>query len=314
MKEISILNASLMSGPPQNGFTKAMQEVFTGGYWALNPGHKDFNRDLLAIASECKPDIIFLQVQTEGVLDLRVIKELSEHSWTMQWSGDIRIECPPKHYLDVASMIDMTTFSNMKDVHGTRQAGYTSEWLEIGFDPERYRTWENPLRSPAIVAHFNDYGNQFPLSGYRRQIVDKLKMVFGPIDFGVFGNFPGAIGNFNNDQVMESRNYAGAQIAINCSNFFCERYSSDRLQRIMGTGGAVCLSHHFPDIGYMYQVGKHLDTFNTLDALVAKCKYYLNRPEIAKQMAKDGQEHALKNFTFKNMAENIKRIYLQDTQ
>lgn len=298
-----------MAGPPANGFTKAMQETFNCIH--LNCGHPQFNQELLRLTEIHKPDLIFIQTQTQGILQPKTATELSKKTFLMQFSGDIRHASPPEWYLDLARAgVHLSTFTNMKDVKGTLEKGFNAEWLEIGYDPEKYRSWENPLQAPEIVAHFNDYGEgYFPLSGYRQQIVKKLTQVFGN-RFGVYGNFKGAKGNFNNDQVMESRNYCGAKIAINCSHFFCERYSSDRMLRILGSG-TFCLSHHFPDIDKMYKVGEHLDTFVSIDELVKKCNYWLQYYEGRMRIADAGQKHVQNNFTFEHMVENIKSLYLK---
>ncbi len=309
---LSVINASLMSGPPNNGFTKAMQEVFKGGYWPLNPGSKTFNTDLLNLTLTHKPSIVFLQIQAPNILDIDIIKEVAKHSFVIQFSGDIRVDSPPWHYVDIGREIHLSLFTNMKDVYGCRKLGITSEWLEIGYDPERYRSWENPLKAPAIVAHFNDYGMSgergfFPLTGFRQQIVERLTYEFKD-DFGVFGTFKGAKGNFNNDQIMESRNYCGAKIAINCSHFFCEKYSSDRLLRILGSGTA-CVSHYFPGINEMYEVGNHLHTFSSIDGMVTVCKSLLGNPQEIERIGKLGQQHVLNNYTFHHMATNIAKFY-----
>jgi hypothetical protein len=309
MSKLTIINASLMAGPPENGFTKAMDEVFDCTH--LNCGDKNFDEKLIGHVYQLEPDLVFIQTQTEGVLKTSTVRLLKDKVFMMQFSGDIRVPSPPEWYIDLAKAgVHLSTFTNMKDVKGTIEKGFKAEWLEIGFDPLKYRKWEDPLPAPKIVAHFNDYGESyFPLSGYRRKIVEQMQFFFGD-DFGVYGNFKGAKGNFNSDQAMESRNYAGAKIAINCSHFFCEQYSSDRMLRILGSG-TFCMSHHFPGIELMYKVGTHLDTFNSIDSLVMKCSQWLADDAKREQVAAAGQKHALENYTFLHMAKNIEALYLK---
>lgn len=308
-KKIKLICASLMVDPNGNGFTKSMEEVFDCRM--LNCGHLNFNQELLSMTEEFQPELIFIQTQTEGVLHLQTVQKLAKKTFLMQFSGDIRHASPPEFYLDLAKAgVNLSVFTNMKDVRGTMARGYAAQWLEIGYDPEKYRTHDNPLKAPEIVAHFNDYGDDyFPLSSYRRQIVERLQLEFGP-RFGVYGNFKGALGNFNSDQVMESRNYNGAKIAINCSHFFCEKYSSDRMLRILGSG-VFCLSHHFPAISQMYTVGEHLDTFLSIDHLVSKCRYWLSNEAERAKVAAAGQKFVSETFTFRHMAEHIKSLYLE---
>lgn len=311
-KKVSVLCASLMAGEGVvNGFTEKMKEVFTGGYYTLNPGHPNFNKELIRMTLEHKPDIVFLQIQAPHIITEETAKEIAKHSFVMNWSGDIRQESPPKWYLDIGQHIQLSTFSNMADVRSCLAKGVAADWLECGFNPEIYKKHDNPRVTPEIVAHFNDYGTHaFPLSQYRIDIVNALRAEFGN-RFGVFGNFPGALTNFNSDQLEESRNYAGAKIAINCSHFCVEKYSSDRLSRIMGTGGAVCLSHYFPGIRDMYEVGNHLHIFENIPDLLTLCRNLLANPIERERCAAAGQRHALGNYTFLKMAENIKNLYLK---
>lgn len=293
-----------------NGFTEKMKEVFTGGYYTLNPGHPDFNNELLKMTLAHKPDIIFLQIQTPDVLMIETAKEIAKHSFVMEFSGDIRLASPPQHYIDIGRHIHLSTFSNMKDVIGCREQGVTADWLEIGYDPEKYKTWDNIPVEYDIVAHFNDYGTDgFPLSQYRHEIVSRLRSEFGD-KFQVFGKFPGAKDNFNHDQVEESKNYNRAKIAINCSHFCAEKYSSDRLLRILGSGTA-CVSHHFPGINEMYTLGSHFYSFNTLDSMVELCSGLLIHDDARKKVAAAGQKHVQENYTFWHMAQNIKKLYLK---
>jgi hypothetical protein len=311
-EQISILNASLMAGEGViNGFTEAVKKVFTGGYYTLNPSHPSFNEELLRLTLLNRPTIIFLQIQTSGILRPEIAKEIAKHSFVIQFSGDIRHDTEAFYY-EIGKEIQLTTFSNMRDVNNCRKLGIRSEWLEIGFDPERFKSWEVPLKYD-VVAHFNDYGEtKFPLSGYRLKIAERLKHEFGD-RFAVFGAFPGAKGNFNSDQVEESKNYCASKVAINCSHFFCDKYSSDRMLRILGSGVA-CVSHHFPQIDAMYTPGVDLLTFTDLDDMVIACKLLIHYDMIRENIARNGQQKALNNFTFYHMAQNIKNLYLNYEQ
>lgn len=310
MENLSVICASLMAGEGViNGFTEKMKQVFTGGYWSINPSHTNFNQKLIRMVKEYKPTIVFLQIQTPGIITIETAKEIAKHSFIINWSGDIRVETPPQWYLDIGRYIQLTAFSNMKDVKGCREQGLKSDWLECGFNPEIYRKWDTPIKTREIVAHFNDGGyNRFPLSQYRLDIVNVLRSEFKD-RFGVFGNSQGAIADFNSNQLAEAKNYSNAKIAINCSHFRTEKYSSDRLSRIMGTGGAACISHYFPCIGQMYDLGNHLYTFDNLNELVKLCHNLLNNEDERKRIALAGQKHALKNYTFEEMCKNIVKLY-----
>lgn len=294
---------------PENGFTKAMRQTFTGGYWPLMPS-PTFNEDIMRMVDEHHPDCVFMQIQTPGVISPSTARYIGILSTVFNFSGDIRLHLDDWYY-ETGKHLSCSLFTNMFDVRRMRERNVEADWMEIGFDPERYKTWDNPRRTtPSIVAHFNDYGvGYFPLSGYRLEILEALSKEFGK-DFGVYGNVRGAKDNFNSDQVMESRNYCGAKIALNVSHFCVEKYSSDRLLRILGSG-TFCLTHNFPAIEELYKPGEHLVTFDSINELIEKCHYYLTHDDERRRIAAAGQKHAMENYTFLHMAENIKKFYLK---
>ena len=309
MSGVRILNASLMIGGTDNGFTRAMQKVATNGYYEVSPATAGFQDVLLQTAKQVVPDIIFIQVQAPNAISPQTAYNLSQLGFCMEWSGDIRHDLPV-HYVTLGESFHLTTFSNMRDVRKAREAGLKSDWLECGIDPFKFRKWEDASPTRPIVAHFNDYNGMFELSQYRRDIVNKLRAEFGS-QFGVYGNFEGAQGNFNSDQIAEAKNYAAAKIAINCSHFCVERYSSDRLGRITMTGGALALTHEFPAIEEMYTPGKHLVTFSNLDDMCDKIRYYLSHEEERLQIVKAAQQHCFDNYSFDAMARRIVELYFQ---
>ncbi len=275
---MKILSVGLMIGNPENGFQKAMRKVATGGYIDMPCSHSvNFNSDLMRAAVDFQPDLIFIQIQHENILNEETARQLAKIAFVINFSGDVREELP-EWYLSIGKHIQLSTFSNMVDVKKCLAAGVNSDYLEIGFDPEIYRYRNIGKSGPAIVAHFNHYPDPFPLSGFRMEIVHALTKEFGE-DFGVYGNFPGAKGNFNSDQLAESMNYNKAKIAINCSHFNYERYSSDRLLRILGSG-TFCLSHHYEGIEKDFNCkptgwNANLATFTTIADLIRQCKMYL---------------------------------------
>lgn len=308
-KSIRILHLGLMVDNPRHGFSLSLEKIALGGYAELSTGTPNFQYQALQLAREFKPTLIFLQLQSENLISAQIAYDLSALAFCMEFSGDIRHDLPA-HYITTGSSFHLSTFSNLRDVKKARAMGLNSEWLEIGVEPERYRTWEDPLPAPPIVAHFNDYDHRFELSEYRRQVVQRLRQEFGD-QFGVYGNFPGANGNFNHDQVLESKNYAGAKIALNVSHFCVERYSSDRLGRITATGGALALSHAYPLIEEMYIPGEHIATFADLDEMCAKIRHYLSNEEERLRMVKAAQKHCLANYTFDCMAQNVVNLFLK---
>ncbi len=288
------------------GFQASMRNI-SSEYLSFPPSRShSWNSEVLGWAEQFKPDLIFIQIQSDGVLHYDTAKRLAEIGFVINWTGDIRQDVP-QWMIDIGRVIQLTTFSNMNDVKRCRSIGIESDYLEIGVNTDIYKIHNQQKYNPEIVAHFNDYQDSFPLSQYRRDMVNRLQYEFGT-NFGVYGNFVNANGNFNNSQYEESLNYNKAKIAINCSHFNAEKYSSDRLLRIMSSG-TLAVSHHFSGIEDIYNVGEHLVTFNTLDEMVSVCRNYLANESERNRISLAGYEYVRENFSFPMMANNIIKLY-----
>lgn len=306
---VSILNAGLMIADEPNGFQIPMRKIAEKGYWELKSSHPNFNYEITELVRRHKPDIVFIQLQTEGVLDVQTAYDIARTSFVINWTGDVRAPTPA-WYLNIGRNIQLTAFTNMTDVKVLLENRINSDYLEIGINPDIYKKRELPKNPNLdIVCMFNEYGTQFPLSGYRRDIVNTLKAHFGT-RCSIYGVGWGALssGEVNGSQEQESILYNQAKIAINCSHFDFERYSSDRMLRILGSH-TFCLSHNYAGIEQDYKIGEHVAIFNNLSELITQCEHYLNNDVERERIAQAGGELCHANFTFEKMAENIVKLY-----
>lgn len=306
---ISLLNVGLMIHDTPNGFQIPMRQIAGNGYWELKSSQQDFNYHLKKLVKDHKPDITFIQLQAEGILDPQTAYDISRNTFVINWTGDIRATVPA-WMLGVGRNIQLTAFSNMPDVDTCNQMRIKADYLDIGINPEIYK--HRPLNKEyEIVAMFNDYGPQFPLSHFRRKVVHEMKAAFGD-RFKVFGIGWGnvASGNLNGSQEDESIAYNKSKIALNISHFNYHRYSSDRLLRILGSH-TFCLSHNFSGIELDYKIGEHLDVFGDIPDLIQKCHLYLADNEARDRIAMAGGKHCHEQKTFSNMAQNIVNLYLK---
>lgn len=275
-------------------------------YRHIFSGDKLVNDKAIEITMDFRPHFVFMQLQAPNVIYLHTVRMLRNLGcFVMNWSGDVR-EPLPQWYYDMASVVNVSCFSNMVDVELIRKAGFQSEYLEIGYDPEIYKPEGEVIPCEPIVFMANNYITAFPLSQYRVNVVNALKRAFGD-SFGVYGNGWGRNQNFNHSQHEEAKKYRGAKIALNISHFDFERYSSDRLQRILGTG-VMCLSHHYKGIETDYKVGEHLVTFKDENDLIEKIKFYLTHEEERKKIAEAGHQHAKNTNTFDHYVRNMIKI------
>jgi hypothetical protein len=228
-------------------------------------------REFRKVVQRFQPDFSFLQIQTQGILmqdDLAAIP-----GFKLAWTGDIRRPMP-EHYAYTAAHVDCSCFACDEDVKSIRDLGFTADYLGIGFSPTIYFPQETAQTNPQIVFLGNNYReNTFPLSLERREMVMRLKQIHGD-NFQAYGrNWEGSWLVDTKEEEVEI--YRRCRIAINQNHFGgLSRWSSDRLLRAMGCG-AFMLSNYYKGIEKDFEIGKHLDVWQTLPELEKKIDYYL---------------------------------------
>lgn len=295
-------------GAPYEGLSLALSKL--GEYREINSGHHNLEDEIIHQTYDFKPDIVFCQIQRDGVLSPYSVKYLrSIGAWVCNWTGDVRVPVPEWYF---KTGVDCTLFSNMHDVRVFRQSGLPSEYLQIGFDPTIFCPGEEKNPCEEIIFFGTNYGNMFPLSEPRRKMVYALREEFGD-RFGVYGGgWENANGNLtggtNDHQREECKHLRSAKIGINFSHFAYERYSSDRIHRIMGSG-LFCLSHWYPYVEQDYAIGKHLDIFHSLNECIDRCKFYLDMDEQREYIAEQGMKWVHNRHTYDRMIKNLIEIY-----
>ncbi len=286
---------------PHDGLRRGLMQNCSE-YYELNCGVSNVNERAQAICGDFRPDLVFMQVQAPGIISSETVRLMrATGAFVMNWTGDVRNDVPA-WMAELNKDVSVTCFSNMRDV----RALPGSEYLEIGYDPEIFRPDGHQISVRPAVFFGNHYGDQFPMGRFRAEMVNYLKARF---DFGVYGNFPGAAGNFNHSQLDEAAAYRNAKVAVNCSHYEIEKYSSDRLLRILGTGGALCLAKEYP--GMPFDNGEQLVIWRTLDQLGQLVQYYTDprHDEERREIVARGQQYALEHFSYKAMGRNIVDIY-----
>jgi len=268
------------------------------------------------LASDKIPDILFLQIQSGTISGSdtnsyigSLIRQFKEKgAYVINWTGDMR-NSTPEWMIRFAHNINITMFSNMRDVEYCKSIGINTGFLQQGIDTNIFTPTEETeyTSAPDIVFLANNYSNQFPLSGYRRDAINTLRAKYGN-RFKVYGNGWGEnSGNVNSSQYEESKVYRGCKIAISISHYNVDRYFSDRLGRALCTG-AMVLSHHYTGIEKDFEVGKHLDTFSNFNVMIEKCDLYLQYDKARQRIAKAGQAMASKEFSYQNIVKQIIEI------
>ena len=289
------------------GFTGAMMRNSTA-YTQLSCGGANFNTRACELANSFKPDLIFMQIQTPNILSKEAAIFLKNTgAFVINWTGDVRSPIPQWYY-DIGKHIDLTCFSNMTDVRQFKKDGLASEYLEIGYDENIYSPHGQKTPTKDIVFMGNNYGDgYFPESTYRREMVEFLKANY-PSNFALYGNgWSNSDGEVNGSQPNEAKLIRGAKIAINLSHFNYERYNSDRILRIMGSG-AMCLTRRYDGIREDFEPGVNLAVWDNFDELKANIDHYLSNEAERTEVALKGTELMLKSFTYDSMILNIIKL------
>jgi hypothetical protein len=295
-----------------NGLTKAFREN-SSDYREIASSHPSLNSEAIRIAEEFRPDIVFMQIQCEGVIHKSTVQRLRQlGAWVANWNGDVRDTCPP-WMISIGKDVSVSLFTNMRDVHEMRSAWCKSAWLEIGYDQEIFRPEGSGIPTKDIV-FFGNNAHSFPMSRFRVDMCNFMKRKF-PDQFGVYGIGNGANGNFNHSQIEEAAAYRSSKIAINVSHYEIENYTSDRMLRILGMGTPICLAKRYPGIYKNYTDGVHLRMWDTLEELEGLCHYYMDPANERERsvIARQGMAHVQKHFTFDQMVKNLLTLHANDS-
>lgn len=306
---MKLLHIGLCVSEIENGFQKAFKQVLGAeNYFEISTNHKNLNGNIIHLFNKCKPDVVFMQIQTPNIVDNQTMDYMkSNGAFVINWNGDKRLTVP-SWMLVCAPFVSLTSFSNMEDVREMQRLGYNSEYLEIGFDETIYTNEGTKYSCEDILFMANNNGaNFFPMSSFRIHIANELKTKYYN-KFGLYGRgWHNGNGNLNHSQSLEAQYYRGCKIAINCSHFNVARYNSDRLLRILGSG-TFCLSYKHPEMEEDYENYKHLVYFETIEDLINKIDYYLEHEEERKQIAENGRQLVLNRNTFKHQVQNIIKL------
>lgn len=295
------------------GLIKAFSEkssdykFFDWSDWTAIPGNlRNLHQETIKVSKEFKPDLTFMQIQAPDVYDLHTVDKLG--GFVLNWTWDYRPN--PKWMYELAPAVDLSGFTNEKDVKDFRDRGYSAEFIQSGFDDEVFRPDGDVIDHPEIVFIGNNYKNEgydFAMGDYRIEMVNFLMGHYGE-NFGVYGfGWTNPLNNFMYREAKESRCYRSCKIAINLSHYEIDRYSSDRILRLMGSG-AFCLCKWYPGIDKDFEDGVHLRVWKTLDDLKDLIDYYLKHDDERIRIANNGCELVRNNYTWNDMVDRIKRF------
>ena len=266
------------------------------------------NSDVLKLHKEIKPDYVFMQLQRPGIIFSETARQMTKTSKTINWTGDVRTPLP-QWYIDLGREITVSLFSNMTDVRLMREKNVNSDYLQVGFDEKLFCPFYAPKNIPSVIFLGSNYSYcNFPLSLLRSNMVESLKKRF-KTQFCVYGNKWNNLSSGDNylQPHEEAIAYLSSKIAINLSHFDYGRYSSDRMLRLMGSGG-FCLTHEFEGIENDFIINKHIATWSTIDELIEKVGFYLANDYKREKIRKEGCTFVRQTCTWNHRIKQLKDL------
>lgn len=302
--------ALLAPGSPQIALRKSLRRV-AGEYrefdWysLWNAGRiAELQGNFVKMAREFQPTLVFMQVQTAGILNGHVLDQVTGKK--VSWCGDCR-DTTPAWAIALAPHTDLMCFSNARDVENVKRAGFPSAFINIGFSDQVFNP-HGPRRegTPEIIFLGNNYGTRFPRSVQRCKMVALLRERYGA-RFAVHGNGWGEEDIWL-DEMTEAAAYRACRIAVGQNHYDdVPRFSSDRIFRSMGSG-AFCIHNDFPGVEKDYQIGKEIVLWRDFEGLLKHIDYYLEHEDERKEIARAGCLRTHLDHTWDGRIEELLRV------
>lgn len=266
----------------------------------IGPNVTAYNRALLALAEESKPDLIYIDqgsyLGRNTVLGLRATGARLVH-YTSEWFGFRRYWY--RHFFKSVELYDVhvLTFPTSKawlEREGARKVVMT----EFGFDPHLHRVPElTDSERAELAADAIFIGHHEP---YSERMVAALRHAGVKVD--VFG--PGwsrARSLADRDRIgpVYGQDYVKRLAAARvCLGFMSKvnhnTYSGSRTFEIPAVGGFLLTERTEPHQRYFVE-GKEAEFYDSTEELVAKTRYYLANEERRAAVARRGQRRCIES-------------------
>ena len=92
--------------------------------------------------------------------------------------------------------------------------------------------------------------------------------------------------------------YAGAKIHVDVPRLYQQDAVAMRVFDVMAAGGFL-VAEHSPELAELFTPGVELETYRSPAELVAKCRFYLDQPELRTRIAAAGQARVLSDHTIR---------------
>lgn len=305
----------LRQGSNAQWFNIALDAAFKKSNWdyhtfeyadKMRSGSKDdVNAELIAYVKSISPEVVFLQYIDAGDIFVSTTKEISKYSKIIIWSGDMYQSKLMNWVFDYAPYVT-SLFSNMDYINELREKGYKAEFMNH-YAQDMYYPYQTEKNYP--ITFIGSHYDRYPLSGERYEAIKFLSDTYKG-KFHLWGNSWGAIPNHGFlDRARNNEILNKSIISINYSNLSSSRYTSDRLQHIMGSG-CFCLCKRFPDaeidLGKDGELVRFFDTAGEAKELI---DYYLIHEKEREDIALRGCNAVKDIYGDNNLLRTIEKMY-----
>lgn len=301
------------------GFEQAGYRVEVMDYQKIKyeSGVEELQSRMVAKAAKDKPELIFLHIQNDNILNTVIVSTLQEIGDVVIYNFDCRLKDQIQWLYDLVPYVKLVCFSNMEDVQNCRDKGYYNTMvLQSSADYDVYKPIENKDAIPNEFKHdivfignrFDNSNMKFPEAKQRTEMVKLLQETYGDRfkAWGMGWDYSRLVNR--QEEVMI---YNGCKIAITQNNFNRADYQSDRVYRSMGCG-ALTLMQFFPNVNkyFIKEVAgawlydEHED--NPFSMLLSEIDRYLLDEELRHKKAMNGAAFVRAKHSWINRVNEIK--------
>jgi hypothetical protein len=197
------------------------------------------------------------------------------------WASDTHLGFD--YRLDTARKFDHVYVAQKQAVIDFAKAGVEAEWLPHAVEPQAYPHFDYASKDYDVcfVGHVN--------SQNRVDFLDRM--------FAAFPNF-----FFGQRRFEEAaKKFCKSKIVLNIA---MKEDLNMRCFEALGTGSFL-LTDWVPHIDEVFEDGKHLVLYRSLDEAVDKAKYYLKHDAEREKIAQAGYEHVMANHTIDHRANTM---------
>jgi len=204
------------------------------------------------------------------------------------WASDTHLGYD--YRLSMAKKADFVFCAQKQAVSNMRRDGIANPiWLPHAVEPQAYPKFDllSKKYDLCFVGHVS--------SKNREDALDRM--------FAAFPNF------YYGQQLFDAaaRKYAESKIVFNIA---MKNDVNMRCFEVLATGSFL-LTDYVDSVDELFEDGKHLILYRSLDEAIDKAKYYLAHDDEREKIAQAGYEHVLKNHTIQNRVDVILNEFMK---